>query len=96
MKESDLAMADSNPYVQKVREYVQTHLACDAVVISAQIESDLVDLSPEEGKPSSRSLREDLAPSDPRLCYRSAQRPATLAAVRKSRRDGGQLSAQTP
>ena len=32
----------------KVREYVQTHLACEAVVISAQIESDLVDLSPEE------------------------------------------------
>ena len=46
--ESDLASAGSNPYVRKVREYVQTHLSCDAVVISAQIESDLVDLSPEE------------------------------------------------
>ncbi len=46
--ESDLATADSNPHVVKVREYVGTHLACDAVVISAQIESDLVDLSPEE------------------------------------------------
>ncbi len=32
----------------KVREYVGTHLACEAVVISAQIESDLIDLSPEE------------------------------------------------
>ena len=31
----------------KVREYVKTHLACEAVVISAQIESDLVDLSSE-------------------------------------------------
>ena len=50
VKESDLATADANPYVKKVREYVQTHLACEAVVISAQIESDLVDLSPEEGE----------------------------------------------
>ena len=32
----------------KVREYVKTHLACEAVVISAQIESDLIDLTPEE------------------------------------------------
>jgi GTP-binding protein YchF len=48
VKESDLATADSNPYVLKVREYVKTHLACDAVVISAQIESDLIDLSAEE------------------------------------------------
>ena len=48
VKESDLATADSNPYVVKVRDYVQTHLACEAVVISAQIESDLVDLTPEE------------------------------------------------
>ena len=46
--ESDLATADTNPHVVKVREYVGTHLACDAVVISAQIESDLVDLSPDE------------------------------------------------
>ncbi len=50
VKESDLATADTNPYVQKVREYVKTHLACEAVVISAQIESDLVDLSPDEAK----------------------------------------------
>ena len=48
VKESDLATADANPYVRAVRDYVQTHLACEAVVISAQIESDLVDLSPEE------------------------------------------------
>jgi GTP-binding protein YchF len=46
--ESDLATADSNPHDVKDREYVGTHLACDAVVISAQIESDLVDLSAEE------------------------------------------------
>ena len=34
--------------MQQVRDYVRTHLACEAVVISAQIESDLVDLAPEE------------------------------------------------
>jgi GTP-binding protein YchF len=48
VKETDLATADSNPYVVKVRDYVKTHLACEAVVISAQIESDLVDLAPDE------------------------------------------------
>ena len=48
VKDTDLAGADSNPYVAKVRDYVKTHLACEAVVISAQIESELVDLSPEE------------------------------------------------
>jgi GTP-binding protein YchF len=48
VKDSDMATADSNPYVTKVREYVKTHLACEAVVISAQIESDLVDLEPAE------------------------------------------------
>ena len=50
VKESDLASADQNPYVVKVREYVKTHLACEAVVISAQIESDLVDLEPAEAE----------------------------------------------
>ena len=50
MKESDLATADKNPFVLKVREYVKAHLACEAVVISAQIESDLIDLSPEEAE----------------------------------------------
>ncbi|HTQ49762.1 MAG TPA: redox-regulated ATPase YchF [Candidatus Acidoferrales bacterium] len=50
VKESDLATADRNPFVQKVQDYVKTHLACEAVVISAQIESDLIDLSPDEAK----------------------------------------------
>ena len=50
VKETDLATADTNPYVMKVRDYVKTHLACEAVVISAQIESDLVDLAPEEAE----------------------------------------------
>jgi len=50
VKESDLALGNKNPFVQKVEEYVKAHLACEAVVISAQIESDLVDLSPDEAK----------------------------------------------
>jgi hypothetical protein len=50
VKESDLAGADKNPYVLKVREYAGHHFACEAVVISAQIESDLIDLSDDEAK----------------------------------------------
>jgi GTP-binding protein YchF len=50
VKESELATADANPHVNKVREYARTHIACETVVISAQIESDLVDLSPEEAQ----------------------------------------------
>jgi len=50
VKESDLANADANAYVMKVREYVKANLACEATVISAQIESDLIDLSPEEAQ----------------------------------------------
>src|SRR6202142_2375540 len=48
VKESDLATADKNPYFQKVVDYAQHHFACEAVVISAQIESDLIDLSADE------------------------------------------------
>jgi len=50
VRESDLATAGTNAYVQKVQEYVKTHLSCEAVVISAQIESDLVDLEPDEAE----------------------------------------------
>jgi GTP-binding protein YchF len=46
--EADMASASTNAYVIQVCEYVRTHLACEAVVISAQIESDLVDLTPGE------------------------------------------------
>jgi GTP-binding protein YchF len=48
VKDTDLADADANAYVAKVRDYVKAHLSCEAVVISAQIESELVDLSPDE------------------------------------------------
>ena len=50
VKDSELATADNNPYVTQVRAYVQTHLECEAVVISAQIESELIDLSEDEAK----------------------------------------------
>jgi len=46
--EGDLAKADTNAWVLKVRDYAKEHLATEAVVISAQIESDLVDLNDEE------------------------------------------------
>ena len=49
VRDNELATADANPYVQRVRDYVRTHLSCEAVVISAQIESELIDLSEEEG-----------------------------------------------
>jgi len=50
VRESDLASAESNPHVLKVRDYTRTHHDCETVVISAQIESDLIDLSPAEAK----------------------------------------------
>ena len=54
--EKELANPDANPHVKAVREYVKTHLNTEAVVISAQIESDLVDLSEDEQKEYLESL----------------------------------------
>jgi GTP-binding protein YchF len=54
--EGELADPDANPHVKAVRAYAKTHLNTEAVVISAQIESDLVDLSPEEQKEYLESL----------------------------------------
>jgi GTP-binding protein YchF len=48
VKESELATAETNPHILKVREFARAHHSCETVVISAQIESDLVDLSTEE------------------------------------------------
>ncbi len=59
VKDNELATADSNPYVQKVRDYAKSHLACEAVVISAQIESDLVDLEPADAKDFLKELGVD-------------------------------------
>jgi hypothetical protein len=50
VKEGDLAAADTHPQVVKVREYTRAHHACDTVVVCAQLESDLADLSPEEAQ----------------------------------------------
>ncbi|MGE3342990.1 MAG: redox-regulated ATPase YchF [Vicinamibacterales bacterium] len=50
VKDTELATADQNPHVQKVRDYVKAHLACEAVVISAQIESELIDLAEDEAQ----------------------------------------------
>jgi ribosome-binding ATPase YchF (GTP1/OBG family) len=39
-----------------VREYARTHHACDTVVLCAQIESELADLSPDEAEEYLRAL----------------------------------------
>jgi ribosome-binding ATPase len=50
VKEGDLAAAATHPQVAKVRDYARTHHACDTVVVCAQLESDVGDLSPEEAR----------------------------------------------
>jgi ribosome-binding ATPase len=56
VKDTDLAQADSNPHVARVREYAQAHLLCETVVVSAQLESDLADLAPEEAREYAHEL----------------------------------------
>ncbi len=46
--EEDLAAPDHNQYVQQVRAYVEEHHETGAIVVSADIESELVTLPPEE------------------------------------------------
>ncbi len=48
VKEADLANPDANPHVVWVRKYARVHQGCDTVVVCAQLESDLADLSPAE------------------------------------------------
>lgn len=48
LKEADLAKPDANPHVVWVRKYARVHQACDTVVVCAQLESDLADLTPAE------------------------------------------------
>jgi len=50
VKESDLAGVTANPLVAQVRHYGRMHHACDTIVVSAQLESDLGDLSPDESR----------------------------------------------
>ncbi|MBX3750292.1 MAG: redox-regulated ATPase YchF [Opitutaceae bacterium] len=58
--ESDLAKAEEVPFVQQVAKYVQTHHDAAYVPISARIEAELIDLSPEEAK----EFLKDLGVSD--------------------------------
>ena len=50
LKEAQLASANSNREISKVREYGRTHHACETIVVCAQLESDLADLSPAEAQ----------------------------------------------
>jgi len=58
--ESDLATAEENPFVQKIADYVRTHHDAAYVPISAKIEYELIDLSPEDA----REFLADLGVSD--------------------------------
>jgi len=57
--ESDLATAEQNPFVQKVAEFVRTHHDAAYVPISARIESELIDLPPDEAKAFLKDLGVD-------------------------------------
>ena len=50
VKENELGTVERNPAVAQVREYARTHHACETIVVSAQLESDVADLSPEEAQ----------------------------------------------
>ncbi len=56
VKEAELATADENPHVKRVREYAATHLGAEAVVISAQIESELAEMAEADAKEYLQSL----------------------------------------
>ena len=56
VKESELATADQNPFVKRVREYAATHLGAEAVVISAQIEAELAEMPEADAKEYLQSL----------------------------------------
>jgi GTP-binding protein YchF len=57
--EGDLATAAQNPHVQKVAEFVRTHHDAAYVPISAKIESELVELPPEDAKAFLKDLGVD-------------------------------------
>jgi GTP-binding protein YchF len=46
--ETDLANPDANPWVQKVKDLAVRHRGCEVVVVSAEIEAELMTLPPEE------------------------------------------------
>ncbi len=57
--EADLATAEQNPFVQKVAEFVRAHHDAAYVPISARIEAELVDLTPDEAKAFLKDLGVD-------------------------------------
>ena len=57
--EGDLATAAQNPFVQQVAEFVRAHHDAAYVPVSAKIESELVDLPPEEAKAFLKDLGVD-------------------------------------
>jgi GTP-binding protein YchF len=57
--EGDLATAEENPFVKKVAAFVQAHHDAAYVPISARIESELVDLAPDEAKAFLKDLGVD-------------------------------------
>jgi GTP-binding protein YchF len=58
--ESGLATAEQNPFVEKVAAFVHAHHDAAYVPISARIEAELIDLTPEEAK----AFLQDLGVSD--------------------------------
>lgn len=50
VREADLADLENQPHVKALRDYARTQHGSETVVICAQLESDLADLSPEEGR----------------------------------------------
>ncbi len=57
--EKDLATAEQNPFVQQVAAFVRAHHDAAYVPISARIEAELIDLSPEEASAFLKDLGVD-------------------------------------
>ena len=50
LKEADVTGIGTNPFVMQVRDHAQSHHGCETVVVCAQLESELADLSLEEAE----------------------------------------------
>ena len=57
--EDELANGDANPYVQQVKKYAQEHHGAGSCVISAKLEAEISELSPEEAKEFLKDLGVD-------------------------------------
>lgn len=68
VKEAELAGSASHPQLAKVREYARTHHACETVVICAQLESDLADLSLDEAGEYLRELALEESGANALIC----------------------------